>query len=166
MYKSITIVLLFLGIITVASCEKDDICVDNDTPLLVIRFYDQEDTAIVKAVPSLEVRGINADTLLGIWEDDEDTFDSIAIPLRVDQGNSTFIFSTNATDDATAANIDTVTISYVAEEIFFSRGCGYIVNYNDLSANTIADDSLWINEIRLVTPLIENSTSAHVKILH
>ncbi len=164
MYKSITIVLLFLGIIAVASCEKDDICVDNDTPLLVIRFYDQEDTAIVKAVPSLEVRGINADTLLGAIS--FDSGDSIAIPLRVDQGNSTFIFSTNATDDATAANIDTVTISYVAEEIFFSRGCGYIVNYNDLSANTIADDSLWINEIRLVTPLIKNTDSAHVKILH
>ena len=41
--------LLLLGIIFISSCEKDDICVEGDTPLLVIEFYDAEDTSTLKA---------------------------------------------------------------------------------------------------------------------
>ncbi|NHF61223.1 hypothetical protein FK220_017860 [Flavobacteriaceae bacterium TP-CH-4] len=156
---------IFLGILCIASCEKDDICVDGDTPLLVIRFYDKDDTTLLKTVPALEVRGLNGSDTLGVIANA--SLDSIAIPLRVDQGGTSFIFSQNPDEeDETTLNMDNITFNYETRELFVSRACGFIVNYDSLSATAIIDDSLWIEEIRIVTPLVENASSAHVKILH
>ena len=90
MYKQKIAFIVFLGILAFSSCEKDDICVDGNTPLLVIRFYDNADTTLVKSVPNMVVRGIiEQDSLLPIIANVSG--DSIAIPLRSDAGTTRFL---------------------------------------------------------------------------
>ena len=47
--------LFLLGLISFLACEKDDICIEEGTPLLVIRFFDAEDRTEFKPVPSLRI---------------------------------------------------------------------------------------------------------------
>ena len=49
---------------------------------------------------------------------------------------------------------------------FVSRACGYIANYENLSSDLKMETDNWIKDIEIVTPLVENSTAAHVKIFH
>lgn len=154
--------IILLGILAFSACEKDDICIDADTPLLVIRFYDAMDTTQFKDVQNLVVIGHDAtgarDTIANA------ALDSIALPLRVNETSTTFTLSqqTSIVD----INIDTLTLSYDLKEVFASRACGYIVNYENLQATVIQDDSVWIQRIAIDTTLITNSASAHVKIFH
>ena len=54
----IAIWLSILLLYPLFSCEKDDICVDGDTPLLVIRFFDSTQPETPKAVSKLRVIGL------------------------------------------------------------------------------------------------------------
>ncbi len=157
----IPLIVLF-GILSFSACEKDDICVDANTPRLVIRFYDVIDTTEFKDVQNLVVRGLlpsgPKDTIANI------ALDSIVIPLLVDANSTSFALTRQLSIDD--INVDTLVVSYEIQEIFISRACGYIVNYNAIEATVKQDDSVWIQETRITTSLIENTASAHVKILH
>ncbi len=166
--KKIIITLIVLsGIISFSACEKDDICVDGDTPLLIVRFYDVEDTTEIKEVPGLQVNGliIGTDTLEIL---PNASSDSIALPLRAAENNTSFLISqTLSNPDTTLTNI--LTISYEVQDKFVSRACGFVANYDGLDAAAVvgtAEDSLWIRDIEIITSLVENSTEAHVKIFH
>jgi len=154
--------IVLLGILSFSACEKDDICVDADTPRLIIRFYDARDTTEFKDVQNLVVRGLlpsgPKDTIPNI------ALDSIVIPLLVDASSTSFALTRQLS--ISDINVDTLVVSYELKEIFKSRACGYIVNYNALKATVKQDDSVWIQETRITTSLIENTASAHVKILH
>jgi len=158
--------LLLLSICSFLACEKDDICVDGNTPLLVIRFYDKDNPEEVKPVTTLQVRGVNEGESLAILP--IASLDSIAIPLRPNMANTTFSFSENQTPtDESLAIVNTVTFSYETQEIFKSRACGFVANYDSLNVSNVnTGDEAWISEIQIVNPLIENATAAHVKILH
>ncbi len=166
MYRAKIVFIVFLGILAFSSCEKDDICVDGNTPLLVIRFYDSEDTTLLKSVPNMVVRGIiGQDSLLAILPNASG--DSIAIPLRSDVGNTSFLISQNLTPaDTTLVNVDTVTFNYTTQSIFISRACGYVANYEALQGNIGAESEPWIEAISIVNPSVQNSSLAHVKIFH
>ncbi|MBD0850016.1 DUF6452 family protein [Maribacter arenosus] len=154
---------IVLGIISFAACEKDDICVDGDEPLLVIRFYDITDTTEFKDVTNLEVRGlISPDTLDVISNAD---LDSIAIPLRADASFTSFVISRQESSDDTE-NIDVLTFSHGTKDVFISRACGFIANYENLSSELTTDSDNWIESIEIVNTTIENSDTAHVKIFH
>ena len=154
---------IVLGIISFAACEKDDICVDGDEPLLVIRFYDITDTTEFKDVTNLEVRGlISPDTLDVISNAD---LDSIAIPLRADASFTSFVISRKESSDDTE-NIDVLTFSHGTKDVFISRACGFIANYENLSSELTTDSDNWIESIEIVNTTIENSDTAHVKIFH
>jgi len=154
--------IILLGILSFSACEKDDICIDADTPQLIIRFYNITDTTEFKDVQNLVVRGLlpsgSKDTIANI------ALDSIVIPLRTDASSTSFALTRQLS--ITDINVDTLVISYDIKEIFESRACGYIVNYDALEATVKPDDSVWIQETRITTSLIENTASAHVKILH
>lgn len=164
--KKTTVVLIFLlGIISFSSCEKDDICVDGDTPLLIVRFYDSQDITQTKEVTGLQVNGliIGTDTLEILANA---SLDSIAIPLRVTETNTSFLISQKLGEDD-PTNFDVLTFSYEVKEEFVSRACGFVANYEALEGSvTSEEDAPWINEIQIITPLVENSTEAHVKIFH
>ncbi len=149
-----------------AACEKDDICVDGDTPLLVIRFYDVADTTLLKSVSGLVVSGLASDgSVVGVIPNAGT--DSIAIPLRIGEASTSFILSRNLTpDDETTENMDTLAFDYETQEVFISRACGFVANYNNLTNTLTTDSDNWIQDITIVTPSVENSTTAHVKIFH
>ena len=154
---------IVLGIISFSACEKDDICVDGNTPLLVIRFYNASDSTEIKAVPNLVVRGlISPDTLDVITNA---ASDSIAVPLRSDTTNTSFLLSQQATDDD-PVNFDVLTYSYETQEVFISRACGFVANFENLSHVLTPDTDNWIKDIEIISPTIENSETAHVKIFH
>ncbi|MCJ7465105.1 MAG: DUF6452 family protein [Maribacter sp.] len=164
MNKIHLLILILVALLAFSACEKDDICVDGDTPLLVIRFYDVSDTTLVKTVPGLEVRGLfTPDSVLNTIPNA--SLDSIAIPLRVDSINTSFIFSEKLSDDDPVNN-DTLLFTYSNKQVYISRACGYVANYENLSSSLTGDAANWIKKITIDTLLIANSISAHVKIYH
>ena len=158
--------ILILASIT-GSCEKDDICVEGDTPLLILRFYDVTDTTAVKSVTNLRIIGIGNGDPVNTFADRSAT-DSVAIPLQINQGSTSFQLIRNSAGDegAETGNIDTLSFSYVTEEVFKSRACGFVANYNNLRDSLIADTENWIQDIRIASPSVNSQFEAHVKIYH
>lgn len=159
---SIVLLLVFIGF---NSCEKDDICVDGTTPLLIISFYDIDDTETLKAPANLVVKGQLYDDTFGAVITNTGT-DSIQVPLRLEALNTVFSLTTNETTDATNDNEDQVNFTYTLKEVFVSRACGYIVNYENLTVDLTADTNNWIKNIKVVNTTVENENAAHVKIYH
>lgn len=160
--------IILLGIIYFSACEKDDICVDGDTPLLVIRFYDFDNPEETKAVPSLRVVGLGQNITVNTIAD-RTSLDSIGIPLRIGEVNTGFYFIMDSATDENeieTGNTDTLTFSYEIKEIFKSRACGFIVNYDNLDNTLETGVDNWIKSIEIDTTFVTNSSSAHVKIFH
>ncbi|WP_158975964.1 DUF6452 family protein [Cellulophaga sp. L1A9] len=147
------------------SCEKDDICVDGDTPLLVIRFYDATITTDLKAPSNLLVKGLLDSGEYGDIITNVGT-DSIQIPLRIASLSTTYNLSTNATTDTENANEDILVFDYTTKEVFVSRACGYVVNYEELTDELTTDTDNWIKDIEIINTTVEDQTTAHVKIYH
>ena len=164
----IKIAFIFLfGILCFSACEKDDICVDGDTPLLVIRFYDFDDSEEIKAVPNLRVVGFGQSITVNTIAD-RTSLDSIGIPLQVGDITTDFLFIMDSEDEneIEIGNTDFLTFSYEVNEIFKSRACGFIANYQNLSQGLIEDSDNWIKKIEIDTTSVTNSATAHVKIFH
>ncbi|WP_375323940.1 DUF6452 family protein [Flagellimonas sp. GZD32] len=172
MKKIIPILLIALVISYVSSCEKDDICVDGDTPYLVIGFYNFEDTTAFKRVSTLRVRGIDNDSILDndSFNDRANSPDSILVPLRSNNTNTLYEFIKNSNDDSDTGNeignIDTLSISYSTREAFISRACGFVINYDGVNIALPESASNWIQDISVVQSTVENTNNIHVKIFH
>jgi len=175
MKRKQTLLVLVLSFMLSLSCTRDDICVDPDTPLLVIRFYDIADRTTPKVVPGLRVIGIRngneppEDAVVNTFSDRVSTLDSIGIPLRTVQDMTDFIFIINSADDdmtMETGNNDSLRFNYDVQEVFISRACGFVANYAALSSDLTADENNWIQDIEITNPLVENEASAHVKIFH
>lgn len=170
MINKVVPILILLLALAFSACEKDDICVEGDTPQLVIRFYDAENTTEFKAVPGIRVVGSDKDFTVSTFTDRE-TLDSIAIPLNPGENISEFFFIIDSADDEDgfeAGNIDEVNFNYEIQEEFLGRACGFIANYDGLSTALSTDAENWIQNIEVVKALIktEDTLSAHVKIFH
>ncbi|MBT8306187.1 MAG: hypothetical protein KJN85_04560 [Maribacter sp.] len=159
--------IIVLGIISFAACEKDDICVDGDTPLLVIRFYNATDTASTKNVTTLRVIGLGQSSNVDTYAD-RSTADSLAIPLRSDSPSTSYLLIANSADEdeVEVGNTDTLTIDHQTKEVFVSRACGFIANYENITPILTTDSDNWINSIEVISSTVENSETAHVKIFH
>ncbi len=161
--------LLLLLALLAAACEKDDICVDGDTPLLVMTFNDIGATeATAKAVTRLRVIGIgNGDPITTF--NDRSNRDSVGLPLRLDNGRTGFILIQNSQDNedgVDTGNPDTLYLDYQVTEAFVSRACGFVANYEGLSWELQADASNWIDSVVIANPFVRSSDSAHVTIYH
>ncbi len=145
------------------SCEKDDICVEGDTPLMIITFYDKDDHTLAKAVEGLSATAEDKTTLLPIAKTD-----SIAVPLLTIQDNISFtlVENTASEDAAKPENKDVVVFNYTTKETFVSRACGYITTYTALSTTFADSPDNWIDSIEIVNTTVENQIAAHVKIYH
>lgn len=172
MKKIIPILLIVSMLYYVSSCEKDDICVDGDTPLLVIGFFDIEDTTAAKAVSSIRLRNIDIDSVLtnSTFGDRSNSPDSLQVPLRSSATSTMYHIISGSQDDTDSGeetgNIDTLTISYDLGEAFVSRACGFVVNYNNITVTLNEGAENWIQDISVVQPNVENTDSIHVKIFH
>ncbi|MBC8768077.1 hypothetical protein H4O18_08740 [Arenibacter sp. BSSL-BM3] len=166
--KKVYIPILFIiAFISFGACEKDDICVDGDTPLMVIRFYDVDNPAVLKKVTKFRIVGVGQNTTVTTVADRTD-LDSIAIPLKVTENSTGFYFIKNSADvdSLEAGDLDTLYFNYTRKDKFISRACGYIANFETLGSDLKMETDNWIKDIEIVTPLVENSTAAHVKIFH
>jgi hypothetical protein len=168
--KKITlyISLIFLSLLTFLSCEKDDICIEENTPLLIIRFFDIDNPKEYKKVIRLKVQieGIDGDY---INETITQLTDSIAIPIKVTEDITRFKLILNGNDDDdTNDNEDIFDLNYVREDVFVSRSCGYKTLYYDVKTTLVNDGDNWIKLIKTVKDPqdILNEKSDHVKIFH
>lgn len=150
MKKYITIVVI--AIFTILSCEKDDICIENTTPSLIIRFYDNDLPTEVKGVENLTV-WINGKDSIYLNQ----TLDSIVLPLDLTQDHTLYKLSANLIEDE-------IDLSYERNDIFVSRSCGYKTIFENLQI--ASSTSNWIKNIEITNLTIENDTAAHITIFH
>ena len=159
MKKYLFLLIVFLFI---ASCEKDDICIDPTTPHLIIRFYNKDDTSKVKAVTNLKVSVKNSlDDIIDIGS--VATTDSIALPLNVDI-DTTKVYLTKNVSETSPGIEDVFDVNYNRDEVFVSRSCGYKTVYNNVNATNTTND--WIQNISFVSTKINNENQAHLTIFH
>lgn len=148
------------------SCEKDDICVDGDTPRLVITFFDYTATDNPRDVPKLRVIGLGNGAPVGTFAD-RTNLDSIGLPMRADLTRTGFVLIANSADNADGVetgNRDTLYFDYETRSVFISRACGFVPNFDGLSASPQADANIWIDSIEVKQTTVANSTRAHVSI--
>jgi hypothetical protein len=168
MKSILKIALLLLMITFQPACERDDICLEEITPKLVIRFYNNEIPGELRSVFDLKVNieGVDGDYVNGTIKQ---STDSISIPLNVDK-NSTRIILTLMGDEAAGIedNPDTIALTYSQEDVFISRSCGYKTLFNEAEISLFDDDDNWIKKMETRTePLqITDENNAHVKIFH
>jgi len=149
------------------NCQRDDICAATEptTPLLIIRFLDSENPLEFRQVTNLRVFEEGSEGFII----DRQTTDSIAIPLRTFSEGTTFTMITDSADDADGneiGNIDIIRFNYATREVFISRACGFIANYDNLEDVLTTDADNWINTVNILTPNVENINTAHVQIFH
>lgn len=149
------------------ACEKDDICVDGDTPLLLIKFLDIADPESPKSVNSLRVIGLGQEEVVNTIAD-RTNLDSISIPLRIGETETRYVFILDSAGDpgTETGNADTLTISYSNREEFISRACGFVATFEDLQITVQPDAENWIQDINIINAIVRKQDSAHVSILH
>ncbi|MBL4938932.1 MAG: hypothetical protein JKY16_01350 [Lutibacter sp.] len=148
------ITLLILTFFAIQSCEKDDICIDETTPSLIIRFYNNDSQT--------ELKQIKLDS---VWVEDNVKIeayvnvstDSITIPINLTKNITTYIIENNAVKD-------TLKFSYSRNDVFVSRSCGYKTIFDNFQIDSYTSN--WIKNIIINNSTIDNETSAHISIFH
>ena len=172
------IVLLLLLTITFSSCEKDDICIDETTPRLVLEFYDISNPANLKNVVNLKVKGIAASDFIVFNEslsiDDNRRYlfngNKLELPLDITQDIAQYSMTLNSTS-LNGANEDLLQFNYARQNVFVSRACGYktVFELNAtpngvIKTDTTTADGIWIQDINILTTNIETENETHIKI--
>lgn len=152
MKKHIT--LLVLAFVLIISCEKDDICLEDTTPNLVLKFYDFENDTLAKSVVIDSIRVIDKEL---IEDYTATTLDSILIQLDVNAYKTTYQISSGGTSD-------TIYFSYDKNDVFVSRSCGYKTIFENLAIDSITNN--WIKLYNINNTIIDNDTTTHINIYH
>ena len=159
--------ILFVVGMIVPACERDDICTEEITPRLIVRFYDKDNPDRFKSVQDLSVRieGVEGDVE---HETIQPSTDSISIPIRVDQDMTRFILAIPGQEEEDPANEDALELTYSQEDVFVSRSCGYKAIFLDVISTLQDDGNNWIQEAVNANTLqdITDENQAHVKIYH
>ncbi len=164
--KKLFVILLLFAVFY--GCERDDICPESTatTPKLIIRFYDITNQTETKRVLSLQVQGVDTDS---IYQSATST-DSLALPIKTYDNITSFKLHKEYVDDGNgniSGNEDVINIEYSVEEVYVSRACGYKTIYNNVELSVEDDGDNWIELIQIENPLtVDNETEAHVKIFH
>ena len=164
-FKSLIIILL---LIVIPGCESDEICLEDITPKLIIRFYNNDIQSEVKSVLRLKVQ---IDGVDGEYSNETISLltDSIAIPLLVSENETRFILTLQGDESSgTEDNIDTISVVYDQQDIYVSRSCGYKTVFNNADPSITNDDDNWIKSLEAQNDPLEiiDENKAHVKIYH
>jgi len=151
--KRIIPIVVLIAIVSLLSCEVDDICIENVlTPKMVVEFYDAADTQTLKEVQKLSVWALEKEKLYT-----EQKTDSIAISLDINNSYTTYLLSNDSV-------IDSLFVYHHNSDVFVSRSCGYKVNFK-LTGDTHTTHT-WINSIEIAIQQINNEQEIHLKIYH
>ena len=180
-YKTIIFAAFTIILLSLWSCERDDICAEDTptTPRLIVEFFDSTSPDDLLNVPNFTVYGEGLVTDPTESSDATLVFNSsvntIELPLFIDDDDvettSRFIMEMDTNlrldDDAsTESNIDIIEITYTPEFVFVSRACGFKSIFNDLGFNVDEDADNWINSITVLETTVENEDIVHVNISH
>ncbi len=149
------ILILSLLLISITACRKDDVCTDEGTPDLQIKFFDAGNHATEKSVDTLYVIALPGQDTLATGETE---VAGLSIPLNVNADISEFIFTTQH-------NNDTLIFHYSRETIFVSKTCGYKILFHNLDVDLQHDSDNWIKQIDIINHDVVNDTT-HLKIYH
>ncbi len=161
-------------------CQRDDICAESidTTPLLIIRFYENQDPFDQKAPQNLGINETDNEEYVFIRnENNRDqvityerfTGDSLAIPLRTDRDLTSFEFTINNTEASAedgTKNTDVVTFTYGRNEEYINRACAFKISYVGLKVDVQEgqDGIKWIKDIQIEQATIKDQNQAHVSI--
>lgn len=164
-YKLLAIIILMIAI---NGCETDEICLEEITPHLVIRFYNKNIPDEYRSVLLLKVKIEGID---GSYENETitDFTDSITLPLVVTENKTQYILTlTGNESQGIEDNLDTISLVYLQEDIFISRSCGYKTIYHKAKISLTEDDDNWIKFLEATRDPLEiiDEKLAHVKIYH
>lgn len=168
------------------SCERDDLCPETTqtTARLVIETFDVSLPENSKNVFGLRIEGVDADgTGIGVLDGyNVVTSNSLVLPLRTDTNVTTYKLhkeyaeNDNGTPDDTSddfieGNEDIITITYITEDVFVSRACGFKTVFNNVQIRIDVDDmddDEWIRSITTESDnqIVENEAEAHFILLH
>ena len=161
--KSKLILSLFFIFFILNSCEKDDICIEDEigTPRIILSFYDKIDKNLRKPVENLLIKGLEKEDTLDIFSGD-----SIAIPLKNDSNLSKYEFIINAGEEK--SNNDTIHILYSRYDLYINRACGFKSNFilNNPPTLIFNDHNPWIDEIIKLKDTVLNENHSHLAIYH
>jgi hypothetical protein len=156
-----TYILALATLLVYSSCEKDDVCVENDSVYVNLVFYDVEDGSTAKSVSGFSLLDLNGDIVRNY---DNTTVASIALVLPTNQSSYDLILQKrNEVDGLTINTNDTLNFNYTPKATYVSRACGYIRTYTDLSIDSTSN---WISGVIVNTPEINSNNEEHVAILH
>jgi len=162
------IVLLLLVMLSLSSCEKDDICTEDTTPRLIVEFYDISNPSTLKNVVNLKVKGVGAynDLDLGTFNG----VSKIELPLNPSSSNTQYSFVLNSASSSSNPNEDIIDFNYATQTVYVSRACGFktIYELNNLDGVIYSDastpDTVWIQNLTIETTSITTENETHVKI--
>lgn len=166
------ILLLFVIAFSFSGCEKDDICDSTTvtTPRLVISFYDINNPSVLKEVTNLTIIGegktegvtYNSSTLIN--------GSTVSIPLKTDADATSFRFILNyGSTTATLVNEDILKFTYIRQNIFVSRACGFKTEYTldpktPVHTDAAIADEKWIQYVAVKNSTIDNENETHLEI--
>ena len=144
-----------------SSCEKDDICVENDSVYVNLVFYNSGDGSTAKSVSGFSLLDLNGDIIQNY---NNTTVTAIALVLPTSQSSYDLILQKRTEVDGLTINTnDTLNFNYIPKATYVSRACGYIRTYTDLNINSTLN---WISGVIVNTPEINSNNDEHVAILH
>lgn len=168
MRKFLSVFLFLLFLISLPGCERDEICLEEITPKLIVRFYNKNIPDELKSVLKLKV---SIEGIDGEYTNETITSftDSIAIPIMVTDDMTRFILTLSGDEsEETIDNPDTLQLNYSREDVYISRSCGYKTIFHEARESLINDDDNWIEFVATKDDPQEiiNENLAHVKIYH
>ena len=154
--------------LSLSSCEKDDICTEDTTPRLIVEFYDISNPSTLKNVVNLKVKGVGAynDLDLGTFNG----VSKIELPLNPSSSNTQYSFVLNSASSSSNPNEDIIDFNYATQTVYVSRACGFktIYELNNLDGVIYSDastpDTVWIQNLTIETTSITTENETHVKI--
>lgn len=170
--------LILITTLAFSGCEKDDICDANTptTPRLIISFYDNNNSSVLKNVTNLKVigEGMSEGIVFNSATDDSKYLtngNKIAIPLKTDANTTTYEFILNSGNpNPTLIDIDRVTFNYTRNDVFVSRACGFKTLFTLDPNNPFIHTAVpvtkqkWMQYISVEKSNIDNENETHIKI--
>lgn len=184
--KKVGTLILMLVLVGNYSCERDDLCPASTqtTARLVIEAFDVSLPDDSKNIFGLRIEGLDDEgNGIGVLETyDVVTSSELVLPLRTDSDvtryklHQRYSINDNGTpdnpdDDFEEGNEDIITITYITEDVFVSRACGFKTVFNNVQIRIDVDDiddDEWIRAIQTENDnqIVENEAEAHFILLH
>ena len=138
------------------ACEENDICIDQKTPNLIIKFNNENNPK--EKMDSLFVSIKNSDDTYtaiagGLGKD------SIVFPLPLEKTNHTTIAVSRRS--TVPDFLDVITINYDYHTEFVSKACGFKAVYNIL--NIESPTTNFIKSYKILRNEVTDQISAHIQ---